>query len=775
MAAFEILQHLDKLESDGGTNDPKGDHSFLCPACGSNNFKVHIKTGKWGTYGCDCGNTEAGKRKIREALSPAVSPAGAVPSTKPPRPKRHRAWEYFDRDGNFLFTVHRWDDPNSTDRRFKKGRCIRQSFSRASVTDLSRQQWKNAEGQSPSVLQHLAMPYGMVNSKRLLANGAPFTLWVEGEPCVDALHELGLAAISSIGGAGKFDPKRDGPDATGIPADRVVVVPDRDKPGFKHAEAIAEAYPGCQWLFPFPGSPEWNGSCPASGGLDIADWIEQGATQEHILKGIGPRSAPPAEKQEMPDIRDQFLRDAESLKSRLDRGLAQIDAIPDVASRSVALHTLQQDLGLSDKRFLSLVKVLSEAKAPQVSESFDDLMAQDDEDAHALVEDLFPAGLVLIAAEGFAGKSSAAYQIAEAVTNGDKFAGQFQCQQSAALIVQMDESLADAKKKWRRMGLSPAKGQLTIKWKFSPMMFPELRRWIEEKQRKLVVLDSLLTIAGGSISPKDAEFGLLIYRLNELAGELGITIICLHHVVKGNTKRTDITKEDIFGTAYVYNGSSDAWGLWRSTEDGTGDVMFNLRCLKARSGLVDVGTTYEFTGNDEDRRMTFKGMADRTITLNEIHSARDKIVVYLQRSNGAAFSPQQLCQTLQLGSVKYAAKLCGELYDRRATSGIDRKKQATAGGRPGYAYFNAPKALIGGKVEKVPTSQSQQSIGVFHPSPPSTEKGGEASTTSPPFSTPFPPSRDSSEREESEGVEGDFSTNDVSRARDLNTPEWMTA
>ena len=231
-----------------------------------------------------------------------------------------------------------------------------------------------------------------------------------------------------------------------------------------------------------------------------------------------------------------------------------------------------------------------------------------------------------------------------------------------------------------------------------------------------------MTIAGGAISPKDAEFGLLIYRLNELAGELGISIICLHHVVKGNTKRSDISKEDIFGTAYVYNGASDAWGLWRSTEDGTGDALFNLRCLKARSGLVDVGTTYQFTGNDEDRRMTFKGMADRSITLNEIHTAREKVVRYLIQGNGAVFTPHQLCQNLQLGSVKYAAKLCGELYDRRVTTSIDRKTLPSGGGRPGYGYFH-PAQNSNTKVEKVKV-------------PPEELSSSPNSTTFPPIQEP---------------------------------------
>ena len=68
---FNILDFIDQLEPDGGTNNPRGDHSFNCPACGAPNFKVNVITGKWFTYGCDCASTEAGKRAIREALSPA--------------------------------------------------------------------------------------------------------------------------------------------------------------------------------------------------------------------------------------------------------------------------------------------------------------------------------------------------------------------------------------------------------------------------------------------------------------------------------------------------------------------------------------------------------------------------------------------------------------------------------------------------------------------------------------------------------------------------------
>ena len=268
--AFEILDHLDKLTPDGGTNDPKGDHSFHCPVCDSPNFKVNVRDGKWGSFGCDCANSEAGKRKVRNALSPAISNKPAT--TKVVRPQQRRRWDYFtpvtlERSTPAL-TVHRADDGNG------KKRIWQESL---------------IKGHEPAEIKDKVLPYGLPEALQALDDGAPHIFWVEGESCVDALRALGLFAVTSIGGAGKFKPER---DAGHLPSDRLVVVPDRDKPGMGHMETVAEHHPGCQWLFPFPNTPEWNGSMPATGGLDIADWIQLGATVEHILQAIGPRPEP---------------------------------------------------------------------------------------------------------------------------------------------------------------------------------------------------------------------------------------------------------------------------------------------------------------------------------------------------------------------------------------------------------------------------------------------------------------------------------------------------
>ena len=106
------------------------------------------------------------------------------------------------------------------------------------------------------------------------------------------------------------------------------------------------------------------------------------------------------------------------------------------------------------------------------------------------------------------------------------------------------------------MGYNPDGKRLHMMWSFSPMMLPELKAKIQATNAKLVVMDSLVTIAGGTISPKDSEFALLLYRLNKLASELGLAILLIHHLTK-DSKRQEVTKEAIFGSAFIYSATAD--------------------------------------------------------------------------------------------------------------------------------------------------------------------------------------------------------------------------
>jgi len=294
-------------------------------------------------------------------------------------------------------------------------------------------------------------------------------------------------------------------------------------------------------------------------------------------------------------------------KAELDAGLAEIDKLP-LVQRSIGLIQLQKELEYTGKQFDLLVRQLAKSKEQKPPEDLALLLqfAQDRVSA-PLIRDFLSQGLTLLAGDGSAGKTSLAYQLAEAVTNGDKFAGQFQTTKAPVVVVELDETFIDATKKFKLRGLTPDVERFHFMWDFSPMAFPELRQKVEKTNAKVVIIDSLLRAAGGEIKTSDAEFDLLIYRLNDLAAELGVAIIVIHHITKSKDRRNnEPTKEDIYGSAYVFNGTADAWLFWRSKEDGEVDDTYCLKQVKDRSGTVEVNTVYLFSGSSEDRRLILK-------------------------------------------------------------------------------------------------------------------------------------------------------------------------
>ena len=379
-------------------------------------------------------------------------------------------------------------------------------------------------------------------------------------------------------------------------------------------------------------------------------------------------------------VEPSIAEEAIDLRKKLEDGLEQIDSMPPI-DRSCGLIALRKRLDLGVQQFEKLVDALVRSREESPPESFDACMAYST--SQPIVEDLLGVGLTLFAADGYTGKSCFAYELIEAVTTGEKFAGQFIATKAPIHIVQLDESANDAAIKWRRMNLDPDRENFRIQWKFTPLEFPELKNEIISRGVKVVILDSLIGIAGGEISPKDAEFGLLIYRLNKLAGDLGISIICIHHITK-KAGRKEVIKEDIFGTAFVYNGAADCWGYWKeSTASG---LIYNLKVLKARSATVDAYTTYQFEGNEEDYRLRFIGRADGNATLDQLKNNRERVRLLLKNNPEKSFSPKQVNDRLVLNSIPYARNILSKLYSSRV--GVDRIKLPSTGGRPQYVYRN---------------------------------------------------------------------------------------
>jgi len=685
MPPFNIVDHLDKLQPDGGSSNEKGDVSFKCPICDGDNFKVNLTTGKWGCFGCDCASTENGKRQLRAKLSPPANPdqLNGAPEAKSVRPRQRREWLYQDSSGQDCLKVIRVDDGNG-----------------------ARKFWQESllPNQKPADLVPLAQPYRLVEALKALADGAPCVLWCEGESCADALWELGLPAVTSLGGAGKFKPAR---DAGHLPPDRLVVCPDRDQPGMAHAHAVADAHPGCRWLLAFPDSPLWQ-SLPPSGGLDVADWIQDGCTAEQILASIvdelpsPPEAQPSGEAKGIASAQPSFISDATALTTQLKEGLDRIFQLEDDDVRPMAMNTLRRDLGVSKAEFDQLVLMLLR---PSAAPTDSNDLSQYRESSQVIIQDFLATGLTLICADGHAGKTSLAYQIAESVALGGRLADTFQATQGNVLIFQKDESGSTAYDKFIHAGIETPRGSITLEWDLNRHRMNYLRRRVKETGAKVVILDALISIAGTDVSPKDAEFAMWLYELERLADELAIAIVILHHTLKserpvrGATDKYnqffELSKHDIYGSAFVYNACKDAWMMWSYTMEGCYDPFFALKNVKVRSRVVALNTVYEFSGSNEDDRFICTGARGRTQSLQEGAKKIASVESWLHQQDGRGFTAAEVCRQLQLGNVKYAGNILSTLHQRR-DSGIARLKHGPLGvGRPSYIYYSSKGSLQG--------------------------------------------------------------------------------
>ena len=104
------------------------------------------------------------------------------------------------------------------------------------------------------------------------SENAERVLVVEGEKCADALAELGILATTLPGGAGKWRRQY----LEQLSGARVVVLPDNDPGGKKHARKIASQFPGAKLL-------DLDGLGPKG---DVYDWIAQRRAQNRTVGEI---------------------------------------------------------------------------------------------------------------------------------------------------------------------------------------------------------------------------------------------------------------------------------------------------------------------------------------------------------------------------------------------------------------------------------------------------------------------------------------------------------
>lgn len=100
---------------------------------------------------------------------------------------------------------------------------------------------------------------------------------VEGEKDADRLNSLGLVATTNSGGAGKWTERHSQYFATGA---KVILLPDNDDPGRKHAQSVARLLHGRGCLVKVINLPDLS---PKG---DASDWLDAGHTKEELLGQI---------------------------------------------------------------------------------------------------------------------------------------------------------------------------------------------------------------------------------------------------------------------------------------------------------------------------------------------------------------------------------------------------------------------------------------------------------------------------------------------------------
>lgn len=505
--------------------------STPCPHCGKPDWCYFI--GELSV--CKRGNPPAmgwqSTGKTDKDNSPYYAP---ISEKKSPRERQVRFWEYPARDGSPLVRVRREDDGNGN----KK--ITQQHW------DASEQTWKSGLG---NVTRDQIPVYKYADIQAAIFQGQ--TIFIcEGEPCADALRALGLAATTNIGGSGKFLSS----DAEDLSGASVVIVPDRDKPGVKHSEAIAKFFPDALWLYPFPDSPQWE-KLPDSAGLDIADWIsDYKLGVDEILAAVGEKRVP-----------EKPASEESNLKLAIKAYLSEEDTFKQVQLKGEICSSYR----ITKSDFDALVGALTASQTSQPTKYYsgEDFLFLESEGLEWLFPGISPArGLTLLYGMPGSGKTTLALDAIAAFLNGEEFLGEKSALRGNALIVAGDELPTYTQDKAVNRGF-PINSQWGVLTDWDVSKWSVLEKKIEDLRPKFVLIDSLTSIhlCDPNFDENSSKAAKTIRRLEILCQKYNLSIWLIHHSTKDGEKRgvaaargsTAITGAASTCINIIHNGGSD--------------------------------------------------------------------------------------------------------------------------------------------------------------------------------------------------------------------------
>ncbi len=536
---FSILDFLDQLEP----SKEKG--KFICPACNGNDFSVNKSTG---AYSCWHDTSPAHRAEIRDTLAPMVR------WEKPRREPGYYTFPYKNTTGQEVVIVHRDDSSGSKE--------IWQDF--PSIEKNATNHKSQLQEVKANVLPYKYEEAIAENEK----TGLPIIV-VEGELTCQAVWAIGLPSITFLGGSKQY--RTNGDYSSLFKNKKLVLAPDRDELGVAFMKEVEADNPGASWLYADPLSWEWR-NLPAGNGLDLADYIEEGATKEDLIASIVSKNQ----------------------HSGVD-GKPAYEEIISAVENFVGLYANDARIAYETSSWLeqrgvkmnqaNVDRIIEEAKhriyGREEIETIDALtIANADQCREWLIAGIVPLGSVmLLAASGGTGKSTIVYNWALNIALGEPWSNR-RCMQGKSLIIQSDEPLVDTSEKLGVIGyqdanLEPGTVAFWENWRFGHMK--QLEDYVRKNRPIFIAIDSLTAcLAGMDVDLVKSNAGDVIYGLRDIANQYKCSIVILHHLNKSGGLRDS--------TSFVDN-VSEVVKLTKA-ENNPDPNQFTMEWLKSRSGLT---------------------------------------------------------------------------------------------------------------------------------------------------------------------------------------------
>jgi hypothetical protein len=535
---FSILDFLDLLE-------PTKGGKYLCPACGGNDFSVNKDNG---AYTCWHDSSAPHRAEIRDALAPMIR------WEKPLRDPGRYSFAYKDNLGEEVVVVNR-DDANGTKR-------IWQDFP---TVDKTSSDHKNQLQEIKGRILPYKYEEAVATSNE---TGLPIIV-VEGELTCEAVWSVGLPSITFLGGSKQY--RTNGDYTQLFRGLKLVLAPDRDEQGVAFMKEIEADNPGAQWLYADPRSWEWK-NLPNGNGLDLADYIEDGATQDDLLASITSQS-----KHKGQDGKPSYEEIISSIEQFVGLYVSDVrisyETVSWLEARGVKMSQANID------------KLIHEAKervyGRQELDTIDALeIAKDDKCREWLIAGILPLGSVmLLAASGGTGKSTLIYNWSLNIALGQPWSKR-RCRKGKSLIIQSDEPLVDTSEKlgvigYAESGLEPGDIEFWETWRFAHMT--QLEDYVRKHRPSFIAIDSLTAcLAGMDVDLVRSNAGDVLYGLRDIANKYNCSVVILHHLNKSGGLRDS--------TSFVDN-VSEVVKLTRP-ENNPDPNQFVFEWLKSRSGLT---------------------------------------------------------------------------------------------------------------------------------------------------------------------------------------------